>query len=577
MIQNRKLANSINLVFGIFFGTLIFRLALGPAYNYPALYTHLVWVILYPVSLLRAFSNIYIYILFYTLFWLYVLTVRIVILEAPFGKTLLKTLIWMPLVALPFVPFGIEYFSLARYITTIGSYILRLLPFIGLLVLLFLANRLYFDQDYLFTGVWTLVNFLLVIIVITLSDLLPLIKSQFFFHALGYRFSLANNFISGTPILAFCAVIILSIFYISIFERQFLRLPFKKTTLVSIITPIGLLVALSFLLMIMRDDFRRYRYFDYQEGIATVYFAKYDDRQTISFDDAQFSISSGRYSVFYPFGKFSIQDTLHRHTEDILRMKIIEGLDYYRLERIMKILAHGPRDEDIYRKLHQVMERGHYLLPAGFKFWMRYVERRYEVPANDIVVSGCIMLNGRPLQNTEFFVNKVSFDNRRVVEPIWQGITDKSGQFQFGCYRDAEVDDAYFGVIFLVSNKLIGKSVDYLKVVHPIPVFSEPSVYVLDTFRIETEPVREQGFLKHVSVTTVPAADSFTILLPRLDRGASLRLTGSVRVSGMVDDIVVDHQPSLDDTLLLEGIIDRVRGSRFNLTDSIGTFEIQMN
>lgn len=577
MLQSRKVANLINLIFGIIFGTLILRLALGPAFNYPALYTHVVWIVLYPVNILRGLGNDYVYVLFYALFWLYVFTIRIVILEAPFGKTLVKTLIWIPLMALPFLPFGIEYFSLARYITSIDSYLVRLLPFIGLLILLFLVNRLYFDQNYLFAGVWALVNFLLVIVIITLSDLLPLIKSQFFFHALGYRFSLANNFISGSPVLTLLIIMALSFFYISIFERQFLRLPFRKTTFISIITPIGILVALSFVLMIMRDDFRRYRYFDYQEGISTVYFTKYDDRQTLAFDEARFALSSGRYSVFYPFGKFNIQDTLRQHAEDILRMRIIEGLDYYRLERIMKILAHGPRDEDIYKRLQGVIEGERYLLPETFKFWVTYVERRYKAPVNDIVVTGWMMLNGRPLENTEFFVNKISPNNRRRIEPIWQGSTDQRGRFQFTCYKDVESDDTSFGLLFLVSDKLIGKNVGYLKVVHPMPGFSEPGDYVLDTFRIRVEHAGEEGFLNSLSVKTSSAVDSFSLLLPRLDPDASVRFTGSVPISGMVDEVVFDHQPSMNDTVRLEEMIERVRGSEFYLKDSVGTVEIQIN
>jgi hypothetical protein len=576
MLPNRKPVNLINIIFGIAFGVLIFRLALGPSYNYPALYNQLVWILLYPVSVLRYFSNDYIYVLFYTLFWLYVFAVRIVILEAPFGKTLLKTVTWMPLMAIPFLPFGIEYFSLARYITTISSYLLRLLPFIGLLILLFLANRLYFDQKYLFAGVWTLVNFLLVIVVITLADLLPMIKSQFFFHALGYRFALANDFISGLPLLALLTTICLSVFYLSIFERQFLRLPFKKPTLVSIITPVGILVALSFLMVIMRDDFRRYRYFDYHGGIATVYFAAYDDRQTITFDEARFTMSSGRYSVFYPFGKFNTRDTLDRHVGDIMRMKMIEGLDYYRLERIMKILAYGPRDEVIFDRIQRLVRGGRYRLPEAFKFWMRYVEHRYNAPANDINVTGWMRLNGRPLEETEFFVNKISPRDVRSVEPIWQGITSKDGKFQFTCYSDVELDDISFGVVFLVSEKLIGKNVGYVKVGHPIPVFSEPGDYVLDTLMIQTVTSDEQSMLKSLRVRTSSQADSFFLLLPYLEPGASVSLTASVSSTGSINGIIIDHQPSAADTVLLEEMIGRFRGSRFFLKDSISTVEIQI-
>jgi hypothetical protein len=577
MLQSRRVAVLLNIIFGIVFGVLIFRLLLGPSYNYPALYTRFVWILLYPVSVLRGFGNDYIYVLFYALFWLYVFAVRIVILEAPFAKTLLKTLIWMPLVAVPFLPFGIEYFSLARYITSISSYLLRLIPFIGLLVLLFLANRFYFDQKYLFAGVWALVNFLLVIVVITLADLLPTIKSQFFFHALGYRFALVNDFISGMPSLALFSFICLSVFYISIFERQFLRLPFKKPTLVSIITPVGILIALSLLMMIMRDDFRRYRYFDYQGGIATVYFAAYDDRQTLTFDDARFTLSSGRYSVFYPFGKFNIQDTLDRHVEDIMRMKIIEGLDYYRLERIMKILAYGPRDEVLHNKLQRLVSGGRYVMPEVFKSSVSYIERRYASPANDITVTGWMMLNGRPLGNTEFFVNKISPMNFRSVEPIWQGITDQGGKFQFTCYKDVELDDIRFGIICLASEKLIGKNIDYVKVVHPIPAFSEPNDYVLDTLMIQTAASDEQSMLHTLSVRTSSRADSFSLLLPYLEPGSSVSLTASVSSLGSIDGLIIDHQPPLTDTAVLERMIERFSNSRLYLQDSISTVEIQIN
>jgi hypothetical protein len=406
---------------------------------------------------------------------------------------------------------------------------------------------------------------------------LPTIKSQFFFHALGYRFALANDFISRAPLLALLSLIFLSIFYISIFERQFLRLPFRKPTLMSIITPVGILVALSFIMMIMRDDFRRYRYFDYQGGIATVYFAAYDDRQTLAFNDARFTMSSGRHSVFYPFGRFDIRDTLDCHVEDIMRMKIIEGLDYYRLERIMKILAHGPRDEAIYNKLQRLVGRGRYLLPEVFKSWVMYVERRYNMPANDIAVTGWITLNGQPLENTQFFVNRISLTNQRSVEPIWQGITDQRGKFGFTCYRDVELDDIYFGITFLASEKLISKNVAHVKVVHPIPVFSEPDDYVLDTLRIQITASGEQRTVNGLSVRTSSRADSFSIMLPNLGPWASVKMTASVSSTGNIEGIIIDHQPPLTDTVLVEAMIERLRDSRFFLRDSVSTVEIQIN
>jgi hypothetical protein len=258
-------------------------------------------------------------------------------------------------------------------------------------------------------------------------------------------------------------------------------------------------------------------------------------------------------------------------------MKIIEGLDYYRLERIMKILAYGPRDRVIFDKIRRLIRGGRYRLPEGFKFWTRYLEHRYNVPANDINVTGWIRVNGRPLEETEFFVNKISPRDMRSVEPIWQGITDKGGKFQFTCYSDVELDDIRFGVVFLVSEKLIGKNMGYVKVGHPIPVFSEPDDYVLDTFMIQTMTSHEQSMLKSLSVRTSSLVDSFFLLLPYLEPGASVNLTASVSSTGSIDGIIIDHQPSVADTVLLEEMIERLKDSRLFLEDSISTVEIQIN
>jgi hypothetical protein len=555
----------------------MFRLALGPNYNYPALYTRFVWFVVYPIHILRQFSNLSITVLFYTVFWLYVFTVKLVILEAPFSKTLLQTVIWMTVIALPFLPFGVDYFSLAIYMAKITSYLLRVLPFLGLLTALFLANRFYFNQRYIFAGIWALVNFLLVIVVITLSDLLPIIKSQIFFHALGYRLSMVNSFVSGSPLFALLIVVFLSVFYLFIFEKQFLRLPLKSTSWTSIITPAGILIALFFVLMIMRDDFRRYRYFDYQGGIATVYFAKYDDRQILSFDDSRFTLSSSRYSVFYPFGKFNLRDTLRQHAADILRMKIIEGLDYYRLERISKIVAYGPRDEVIYALLRRVINEQTYRLPEGFRPLAEYIDRRYRAPTHDIMVSGWIVINEKPLGRTEYVVNRITVNGHRSVEPIWQDRTDERGGFHFTCYRDPELDHTYFQLIFLLPNTLIGRNADYLKVSNPVPVFSAAGNYVLDTVRVKAGHTGRGASFKEVKVTTATPADSFLLFLPLIKPGVAVRINGIVHGQGLIDTIVITSLPSLDDTLISGNIEERLRESRFYLEEMPGAVEVQMN
>ena len=577
MKHSRRSIRYVNLIFGVAFGWLICRLILGPYYEYPALYAHTTWIFLYPVHLLRQNSDLTIFVLFYTLFWLYVFVVKITVLNAPFFKTLSGMIIWMFVVALPFLPFGVEYFSLAVYTTSISGYLLRLLPFVALLASLFLANRFYFNQSYLFAGTWALVNFLLVIVIVTLSNLLPALKSLIFFNALDYRLALVNDVFSVFPLLSLLIIMCLSVFYIFIFESQFLRLPDKRTTLKSIATPIGVLVALSLVLMIMRDDFTRYRVFDYRGGISTVYFARYDDRQTLSFDDCGFTLSSEHYSVFYPFGRFSIRDTLRRHAEQILRMKIIEGLDYYRLERIAEIVAHGPRDEKIYKQLEGIIDGKRYRLPERFVPWAQYISHRYKTPSQDIEVTGWVMVNDGPLSNTEFMVNRIASDNRRRVEPVWKDRTDSLGQFRFSCYRNYDLDDIYFQMVFLLPVKLVGREIDYLEVAHSLPAFRNPGSYVLDTLRIRSRSSDRGVMFKELTVCTSVPADSLLLFLPYLPVHAPAHFFASVSVSGSVDSVVPYYQLLPDDSVALEEIIERVKSSKFYLKKLPGSVEVRLN
>jgi hypothetical protein len=83
--------------------------------------------------------------------------------------------------------------------------------------------------------------------------------------------------------------------------------------------------------------------------------------------------------------------------------------------------------------------------------------------------------------------------------------------------------------------------------------------------------------LKSLSVRTSSLVDSFFLLLPYLEPGASVNLTASVSSTGSIDGIIIDHQPSVADTVLLEEMIERLKDSRLFLEDSISTVEIQIN
>ena len=471
----------------------------------------------------------------------------VVVYEAPLGRTLLKMLLWMGILAVPFLPFGIEYMSLSRYATRITSYTLRLMPFIGLLVWLFLINRYFFRQNTLVSGAWAFAHFLLVIVIITLADLLPMLKTRMLFSALGYRSSLANTFLSRMPVVAILVTIALAVFYVFVFDRQFLHTPRKENRRSNVFTPVFVSIALFLVLMIIRDDFRRYRYFNYQGGIATVYFAAYDDRQMLSFDRNEFSLVSGRQSVFYPFGRFSVRDTLRKHAEDILRMKIIEGLDYYRLARIIAITAYGPRDTVIYKWLRPVIAGRLYRISEEFSTWAGYLDERYSSTANDMTVSGSVRLNGMPLGGVEYVVNRVSRVERRAVVPVWHDHTDSNGRFEFSCYKNAREDGVYYQMNFSLPDTMIGKDLGLLKVTNVMPVFAAAGEYSLDTLSIEFSRRGQFSYRRGLVVQTSSDLDSLLLILPDMEMGYQAKVAGAVLESGQLEDIRIEYMiPEVD-------------------------------
>jgi len=573
-MRNTKISVILNSIFGVAFGLLLFRLMLGAEFNYPSLVMRHVWYLLYPVHYMRSFTDQSIFILSYVLLCSYMLLAKILVYEAPLGKTVLKLLLWMGLLAVPFLPFGIEYMSLSRYATSITSYVLRVVPFIGLLVWLLLMNRYFFRQNYLVAGAWAFANFLLIIVVITLADLLPMLKTRMFFSALGYRTSLANTFLSTRPVIALLVTIALAVFFLFVFDRQFLRAPRAQNKRSNVFTPLFASVALFLVLMIIRDDFRRYRYFNYQGGIATVYFAAYDDRQMLSFDQNKFSLSSGRQSVFYPFGRFSIRDTLRKHADEILRMKIIEGLDYYRLARIITVIAYGPRDTVVYERLQPVINGRRYKIPEEFSSWSDYLKKRYSSPANDIAVTGWVRVNGEPLSGVEFIVNRISRGEKRAVVPVWHGHTDADGRFVFSCYKDATLDKAYYQLNFSLADTMIGRNIGMLTVTHTVPVFSEPGEYMLDTFDIDFVRQEYPSYRKGLIVETSSGVDSMNLLLPDRESLFQAKLVGAVVESGELRDSRLEYAYPEMDSSIHALFMERVGSSRFYLQETNGEASI---
>lgn len=572
-------AHALDSALAVVSGIILVRLALGGAYQIPGVYTQVTWYVFCPVTALRSLSDQHVLALLYGLAWLHALVVQIAVYQRPAGRTALQTVFWMVVIALPFLPFGIKYMSLARYTLGVNSYLLRVVPFIGLLVVLFLVNRIHFRQDNLAAGAWTCVHFLLTIVVVTISDLLPMIKSGLLFHALDYRISMVNALISRTPVLALLAAMVLAGFYISVVERHLLRQPRNVGRLSAVSVPALMALALALVIMIMRDDYQRYRYFSYQGGIATVFFAPYDDRQLITFDENRFAITSGRQNVFYPFGRFEAEDTLRYHTARIRRMKLIEGLDYYQLTRIMSVLAHGPRDTIVYRMLRPVLAGRGYRIPGPVRAWAELIERRYGSTGGDITVTGWMHVNGRPPAGAEFIVNRVGQEpgtGRRDVSPVWQDGIDADGGFGFSCYSGAEPGAVYFQVDLSVPDSVMGSNLRTIKIRSPLPVFREPGHHRLDTFDITIARQGTASYRKGLAVVTSSRPDSFLVALPELVAVVPLRITGAVTNTGQMADVSLECLTwKLDDQSRLL-FLEQLTPSRFYLGKPNGTVSISI-
>ena len=577
--HNVRVARALGGVLAVASGIALVRLALGGAFPGPAVYARFAWYLFYPVTALRSLNDQTVLILLYGLVWLYIMLIQTVVHRRPFGPALGQTVLWMVLVALPFVPFGVKYVSLARFTPGVASYLLRFAPFIGLLVVLFLANRIFFQLTPLAAGAWACVNFLLAVVVVTLSDLLPMIKSGLLFQALDYRISLISTLISRTPVLAMLAAMVLAGFYVSVLERHLLRVPRDVGRLSAVSVPAFMALAVALVIVIMRDDYRRYRYFNYRGGIATVFFAPYDDRQLITFDDNRFAITNGRQNVFYPFGRFDAGDTLRHHAARIRRMKIIEGLDYYRLGRIMFVLAYGPRDTVVYQTLRPVISGRGYRIPDQVRVWAEMIDRRYGSDAAEITVFGWMHVNGSPPVGTEFIVNRIEWDpetGRKHASPVWQDVIAADGGFDFSCAGGADTDTGYFRLDFSVPDSVFGSNLRTIKVRSPLPVFRRPGQYRLDTFDIVFAREGAPSFRKTLAVATSARTDSFLISLPELVAVMPLRISGAVSATGQMVDVALECLTWKLDGQSRSRFMEQLDPSRFYLREPDGNVSISI-
>ena len=200
----------------------------------------------------------------------------------------------------------------------------------------------------------------------------------------------------------------------------------------------------------------------------------------IWFRDGQVELLSGDFKVLYPFGKFNLRDTLRQHAKQLRKMAIIEGVDYYRLERILRVLQNGSRDTLTYNALYNVMDGRTYILPDNLRNLISGVKTRYREGTKELNVIGWITLNNEPLGNVDFYVNKRKSSGS---ERIWKDKVDSNGKFEFNCFKGPDVLSFY--IYFIVPDTIIGSKIEYIRFTNLPNNFYESGNYILDTIKIE--------------------------------------------------------------------------------------------
>lgn len=579
--RNRVIIHSvINIIFAVLFGAILFRLCLGMRVPDAAVYLKTVGFILQPVFLLRNLSDDLIFIILYLTLWIYALLRQSVAENRPVGLIFyLRTIPWAAAAAVPFFIFGIQYFSLLRFNSAINSQVLRIIPFLSLFILFFLLARFHFRQRFTSALIWTINSVTAAIFLITLADLLPMIKTQPFFDVLHYRISLINDFMYRFPVSAFLLFIGVGFFLCFIIKRYFILSGKNAGSLKNLFFSASLFLLLFSFLFILMNDYQRYEKFDYSAGINTIYLTKYQNRQSIWFDNRAIRFRSGDFKMSYPFGDFELPDTLRAHAGQIAEMGLIEGLSYYKLRRILKIARYGPRDSTLFNLLGDLIDEEKYVIPSFLKKTLAGIKTRYTENA-DIDLNGWIEFNDRPFEDIDVCFSRHIEAERVYSEPVWKGKTDNNGKFSFNCYNGVKQKNSYFLVSFMFPDTFIGYAIEYLKVCNPFHHFSDAGSYILDTARIEVK--KRKGSRNFITANIYPDAplDSFELWFPAIEQTTGAGITAHIIQGGkiVVDRIsLVGSAGQVDTEELKHRILKKTKKWRFFGTPDRCPIEIYLN
>lgn len=530
--KNNRISYILNAVFGVIMGLLLFRMFIGKMPVEPSVYIRSVWVILFPVILLRHQENPIIYIASYVILWGYIAWRRIAVHKQFWINTILRTALWMVLIAIPFVLVGFDFFSLFEYRLRY-SYLMQRIPFVLLFFVILFSNRYYFKQKFIKAFVWANTITGMTIILLSLAHILPLLITLRDLNFASFQIAFVNDVITKAPVIALFIFIIIGVCSLLVIERQFI---YQKKThnyweiVLALVFFVATIIVFSF---ILNGDY--YIYKPIASGKSTcIDWNQYPNRQFIWLDPGRIGITHASVTMFYPYGNFELTDTLQVHAADLGQMKIIEGVNVYKLQRILEILVNGPRDSVMYVSLQNIID-GKYEMPRLLHEITQNIRERYGNNKGEITVTGWVTHNGKPLSDIDFCVNKWVRSVPEHFERVWKAKTDMTGKFEFNCFKGKSPYLFNFHMYFLPSDIVIGYGVEYIKITNLPPLFKDPGNYILDTIKIETKSKPEDQSRWTINIYPRSPMDSFEIWLPAINESLGVNVTAEILQSGKIN------------------------------------------
>lgn len=458
----------------------------------------------------------------------------------------------------------------------------RVMPFIGLLAVLVMVNYLYFRQRLSTSMLWAMGLSLAIILMITLSDLLPALTNQPFFYVLQYRVSFINTVIIRVPIIAQLLLIGGTCFVLVSLDKNFIAETRRKGRVFRLVLPSVVTSMLMVFVALLQNDFNRYRNFDYSEGLITIFLTNYEDQEIIWFDRRQVRLWAGDFKWLYPFGKYDLADTLQQHAKELGSMTIIEGMHLYKLQRILKLLAYCPRDTVAYNALCHIIEQRVYRAPVYLEPLLTGVKERFTEENKEIMVKGWVMFNGVPWRNIVFCINRWFEDRSKILhfDRVWKDTTDVNGRFEFSCFGGDSLATLYFQIYFMIPALSRSNGFNYIKISNIPHEIRTPGTYVLDTIKIELEPSDIAQDLREIIIDPSVPLDSFELSLSDMGYGKAVVINGIVSKYGRLLKRDIAVQYSVDgakDYRFEQQLKAKIRTWRFFSSGDEQTIKIHIN